>query len=190
MSTNKLWNVFAGSQILSDPIKNGQRLDTCTQTPLASGDVTRRVSERRWGTNLNNGKVSMTPIGSNITLESAKSNRLQPCVLHSSPAQLTHCHLRLLCALTDFCKYRGRYCTTNHCLWYSTTVTWASNLPLSQSCCLSSISLHVVPLVLWFCETNHDMRITVTKNTCRSHIAWKHKGPYITAFVVILRKYI
>lgn len=36
------------------------------------------------------GTVSMTPIGSKITLESAKTNRLQPCLLHSSSALLTH----------------------------------------------------------------------------------------------------
>ena len=40
----------------------------------------------------------MTPIGSKITLESAKTNRLQPSLLHSSAAQ---CHLRLLSVLTD-----------------------------------------------------------------------------------------
>lgn len=32
----------------------------------------------------------MTPIGSKITLESAKTNRLQPCLLHSSSAELIH----------------------------------------------------------------------------------------------------
>lgn len=64
-----------------------------------------------WQIILNNGNtslrgtVSMTPIGSKITLESAKTNRLQLCLLHSSSAQLnTHCHLRLPSVLTDSCK--------------------------------------------------------------------------------------
>lgn len=48
------------------------------------------------------GTVSMTPIGSKITLESAKTNRLQPCLLHSSLCTAhTHCHLRLPSVLTD-----------------------------------------------------------------------------------------
>lgn len=41
----------------------------------------------------------MTPIGSKITPESAKTNRLQPCLLHSSLCSAhTYCHLRLCTA--------------------------------------------------------------------------------------------
>ena len=70
-----------------------------------------KEEEGGWQIILNNGNtslrgtVSVTPIGSKITLESAKTNRLQLCLLHSSSAQLnTHCHLRLPSVLTDSWK--------------------------------------------------------------------------------------